>query len=87
MDNTSRDAKAAKDAGMSYGQWKVLHPETAPKKIEKKPKYQRVCPECGAEFSTDRADKRYCGAECATTHNRREFDRKRRAQLRAMSKV
>ena len=87
MDNTSRDAALARKAGMSYGQWKILHPETATKKVEKKPKYQRVCPECGTEFGTDRADKHYCCAECSSAHNRRDWERKRRARQNAMSKV
>lgn len=87
MDNTSRDAKAAREAGMSYGKWKILHPETAPKKAERKMKYHRICPECGAEFDTDRVDKRYCNPDCAKLKNGRIFEAKRRAKQNAMSKV
>lgn len=86
MDNTSRDAKAAKAAGMSYGKWKILHPETAPKKIEKT-KYHRVCPECMTEFETDRADKVYCCAQCATNFNQKHWYKMNKERKNAMSKV
>ena len=86
MGNISRDAKAARAAGMSYGKWKILHPKTAEKKVEKKPKYHRVCPECGTEFYTDRADKVYCDPECARITNYRIYQRRKAAQ-NAMPKL
>lgn len=85
MDNTSRDAAAAKKAGMSYGKWKILHPETAPKKSEKKPMYHRVCPECGDEFDTDKWDKLYCCPAHAHTYSAREYYKRKKAKMNAMS--
>lgn len=87
MDNTSRDAKAARAAGMSYGKWKILHPETAPKKVEKKKLYHRVCPGCATKFDTDRADKVYCNPDCARLYNYRKYHARKRAEQNAMSKV
>jgi hypothetical protein len=87
MDNTSMDAVLARKAGMSYGQWKILHPETAPKKAERKMKYHRICPECGAEFDTNRVDKIYCNPDCARLKNDRIFGAKRRAKQNAMPKL
>lgn len=87
MDNTSRDAAAAKAAGMSYGQWKILHPETAPKKVEKKLKYQRVCPYCLTEFDTDRADKKFCCPQCSSNYNRKNWYRMNKERKNAMSQL
>ena len=87
MDNTSRDAAAAKKAEMGYGQGKILHPETAPKKADKKYKYHRTCPECSAEFGTDKWDKLYCCSECASRYNSRRYQARRRATTSAMSKL
>lgn len=72
---------------MSYGQWKILHPKTAPKNVEEKPKYHRVCPTCKIEFDTDRADKLYCDPECARLMNYRIYQARRKERLNAMSKV
>lgn len=86
MDNTARDAKAAKAAGISYGKWKILHPETAPKKVEKA-KYHRVCPCCGADFVTDRVDKVYCNPDCARICNYRNYYARKRTKQNAMSEL
>lgn len=68
MDNTSKDAMLARKAGMSYGQWKALHPYT---KEEAKPipsKKESVCQYCGKTFypKTNRPQK-YCQFYCQNT--------------------
>ena len=70
MDNLALDAMDAKAAGMSYGQWKALHPHTkeanaarlaanaqsTPGKV-----YEFICRGCGEKFTTKNAKLRYCG--------------------------
>lgn len=87
MDNTARDAKAAKAAGISYGKWKILHPETKPKPPVKQWKYTRICPECDIEFGTDNPCKKFCCAEHAARYNGRAHMRRQKEKLNAMSKL
>lgn len=56
------DAIAAKEAGMSYGQWKALHPNTEHITAMDDDKYV-PCPNCGKPFIQKRNQK-YCGAFC-----------------------
>lgn len=69
-DNLSADVRAAASAGMSYGQWKVLHPVTRRNEEPKKPKAEmpklwRVCPICGKEFGVIKnTHRKYCSEEC-----------------------
>lgn len=61
MDNLARNAMLAKQAGMSYGQWKSLQP---PDKIEKKiPEGWVVCKWCGKHFKP-RTNQKYCDIDC-----------------------
>lgn len=69
-DRLSMDSSAALAAGMSYGQWKVLHPHTDYEepghKRKRKPK--RVapmikCEVCGAMFESHYGRK-YCSEAC-----------------------
>jgi hypothetical protein len=64
MDNLSRNAMLARKSGMSYGQWKALHPNTM--KAEKIPDQREcVCHYCGKTFfpKTNRPQK-YCQYYC-----------------------
>ena len=70
MDNLARDSSMAVAAGMSYGKWKALHPNTAgivpekPKQTKSKP--VRLCRWCGNEIpETANAHRRFCCAACA----------------------
>lgn len=86
MDNTSADALEATRAGMSYVQWKALHPytkelrEAAPQKKEA-PKNEVICKHCGRPFLPLRfkAKTIYCSDECRTAeNNKRARERARR---------
>lgn len=76
-DNLSLDAMDALAAGMTYGKWKALHPETkeanesrlsqpAPKREYKEtPKvYEYICRGCGKKFTTTTKPRRYCDDHC-----------------------
>ena len=79
MDNTSRDAMLARKAGMSYGQWKILHPYTKEEEIE--PIEQgSVCQHCGKTFfpKTNRPQK-YCQFYCQNAAAKKR-ERERRLQ-------
>ena len=61
-DRLSIDAYNARQAGMSYGQWKALQ---KPEKVEPKiPEGWKECERCGRQFNTNRSDQRFCGFEC-----------------------
>ena len=62
MDNLARDMLLAKQAGMSYGKWKALHPATMPKK-KQTPAEMIPCEHCGKLFRK-RNGKRFCDANC-----------------------
>lgn len=65
MDNLSKDSTAALEAGMSYGQYKALHPHT---KHELKPiaERDRPCRWCGNQVpSYLHLNVKYCSHECA----------------------
>lgn len=62
MDNLARDMLLAKQAGMSYGKWKVLHPATMPKK-KQTPAEMIPCEHCGKLFRK-RNGKRFCDMSC-----------------------
>lgn len=64
MDNLARNAMLAKQAGMSYGKWKALHP-TEPKKADEIPEGWRVCEYCGIAYKPKtKRRRRYCDSEC-----------------------
>lgn len=61
-DRLSIEAFKAKQAGLSYGQWKALQ---KPEKIEPKiPEGWKECLHCGRQFKTNRSDQKYCDIEC-----------------------
>ena len=63
MDNVIREAMLAKQAGMSYGQWKALQPVV---EVEKKiPDGWIACEWCGKPFAPKNR-KRFCEIGCRT---------------------
>ena len=61
-DQLDLDAKAASDAGMSYGKWKAMQ---NPVKIEQPNGTKFVCAICGKEFyRTYHRAAKYCSDEC-----------------------
>lgn len=76
QDNLSLDAMDALEAGMSYGKYKAMHPNTkdanearlaemnAPKRKKYKTAYVRTCAYCGREFTATRKDNKYCTLQC-----------------------
>ena len=72
MDNLSMDAARAKSDGMTYGVWKVLHPNTMGEVVVNE--NIRTCPNCGETFFT-KGKKIYCDSLCqkrAEAKRRRE---------------
>lgn len=71
LDNLTKDVLAAQEAGMSYGQYKALHPHT---KEDDEPeelvtdcdKKALVCIQCGKTFVVPRyqTNKKYCSEGC-----------------------
>ena len=63
-DKLSLECRMAKEAGMSYGQWKALQPVVKPK--EKEPTGQkRICEFCGEVFyKNDNRPRRFCDVIC-----------------------
>ena len=68
MDNLARNAMLARQAGMSYGQWKASHPTTkAERGLGER---ECVCQHCGRVFLLKNKHKRkycefYCESEAA----------------------
>ena len=63
MDNLSRDARMAKNAGMSYGQWKAMQKPKKPVKEKPVPEGYQKCECCGKLFKKNRS-KKFCSVEC-----------------------
>lgn len=63
MDNLARNAMLARKAGMSYGQWKALQPNT---REEREPIQKgRVCLHCGKIFiPKTNNNQKYCEFYC-----------------------
>ena len=86
MDNLSRMAVLATNAGMSYGQWMALQGDTKPERNEEKgiPDGFFVCRHCGKLFRPNmKKNQRFCDMEC----QRQSYyakRRKRRAERAAM---
>ena len=86
MDALTRDALAARAAGMSYGKYKSLQPPaSAPakeeKKTEKQGKYNKTCALCGAEFIAVRVNQKYCGDYCRNQVKNAAYRAKYRKQV------
>ena len=77
MDNLARDAMLAKQAGMSYGQWKAMQPKQE-KNPDEIPDGWLVCAYCGKPFKPKtKRPMKYCEAYCA---NKANYDREKNAE-------
>lgn len=89
LDRLTRDAIAAQEAGMSYGQYKALHPHTPDEDDEKDREIDpdsvvAVCEFCGDRFikRKNQTAKRFCGATCQNRYNHhKNMEKKRQAQI------
>ena len=74
LDNLTRDVLAAEKAGMSYGQWKAIHPHTKPaeprRARDEDGKVYRRCCICGAKFEVKYYNHVLCSDECRRERNR-----------------
>lgn len=69
MDNLTRDAVAAKKAGMTYGQWKAMQ-EPAPIVPAPRGVVIKTCEFCGTEFRyRNNRQRKYCSDECKIKMN------------------
>lgn len=89
MDRLTRDVIAAQRAGVSYGQYKVMHPYTGDAELElpePEPEIEepetiapyRICQHCGGQFSRDnKRGKKFCSIACqhAARNERRKRER------------
>ena len=78
----------ARQAGMSYGKWKAMQPIVEVKE-KPMPEEYRTCEYCGEIIGGDRR-KRFCNDDCRRQAYydkelaiQREYQRKRRARLKA----
>lgn len=88
MDRLARNAMLARQANMSYGKWKAMQPIVEVKE-KPKPEDWKKCKCCG-ELLDDKNGRQYCNDECRREAYReknnaiqREYQRKRRARLKA----
>jgi hypothetical protein len=65
MDNLTRNAMLARKAGMTYGQWKALHPNTKDDVPKVPLKGECVCQHCGKAFvSRTKQKRKFCDFYC-----------------------
>ena len=88
MDKLAQDAASARAAGMSYGQWKALHPKTdvAESQDEEIPYGWKMCKYCGKYFRPAKGGQLYCDIQCQRETQRikdREYKRKLAEKKRA----
>lgn len=74
-DRLSLDSAAAIKAGMSYGQWKALHPHTEGESYKIAKKKQIPCAFCGKLFDVAQ-NRKYCSMECYYEKNRIAYSEK-----------
>lgn len=95
MDSLSMDAKAAREAGMSYGAWKAIHPETkkdneasAVRKATPLKNnavlYTTTCRYCGRAFETDNKQRKYCDDVCKNAQNGETYRRRHKKPSAAL---
>ncbi len=86
-DSLAMDAIAATDAGMTYGKWKAVHPNTkaeneAKLAIEKPKKtisvYEHVCRGCGITFLTTNQKRWYHDDACKYKKDQEKTNAKKR---------
>lgn len=89
LDRLTRDAIAAQEAGMSYGQYKVQHPHTPDEDEEEKKELEidpdsvvAVCEYCGEQFAKPKNNKvkRFCSAACQNRYNTKKRTEKARQE-------
>lgn len=71
-DNLIQAAAAAREAGMSYGQWMAMQyaPKPAPVAVRKPvQEYNAVCAFCGKPFYRNKRHRMYCTPECYDKQN------------------
>jgi hypothetical protein len=84
MDNLARDAMLARQAGLSYGQWKAMQEPVKPVK-EKIPEGWYVCRYCGKPFKPRvKRTQKYCEWICMQ-RAQREREKRRKAERSAMA--
>jgi hypothetical protein len=79
-DNLAKDAAAALAAGMSYGRWKAMNPNTvrAEPESDEIPDGWKLCKHCGKQFKPRKGTRQfYCEPWCQKEAHR-ERDRKRK---------
>ena len=79
LDRLTRDAIAAQEAGMSYGQYKALHPHTPDEDDEEElvidpDSVVAACEYCGEQFVKRKTNtaKRFCCITCQNRYNARK---------------
>lgn len=87
MDNLTLDAIDAQRAGMTYGKYKALHPDTmaanearlAPSQRKKRKPvvYEFTCLYCGEKFMAGNPNAKYCSCACKNKRNEELFRRRR----------
>lgn len=86
LDKLSRDAAAARAAGMTYGKWKALQPAqpaTASEEVRPTGKYEFTCAFCGKKFyRSDRTPRKYCSDDCRDSGYRATKSEREKAQRR-----
>lgn len=89
-DNLTLDSIAAQRAGMSYGKYKALHPDTyeardaagafKKKKPAQQQGYDLICARCGSRFTGKSKDRRYCGGVCRQAANNEKYRARQKAK-------
>ena len=83
-DNLALDAMDARAAGMTYGKWKAMHPETKKANESRLPQhrkkeydiskvYECTCLYCGKKFVTDSKQRRYCTDLCKAKNDKERY--------------
>lgn len=91
LDNLTKDVLAAEKAGMSYGQWKALHPKTKSQGKKSKlkmdeAKVYRNCRICGRKFALEYHNQRNCSEACRLI-SERNYNRDYQRYLREKREV
>lgn len=73
-----RDAKAASDAGMSYGKFKAMIYEKYGETREPPPDLYQTCPECGKIFIPQHRNRIYCCTNCQNRQNQRKWQQRKK---------
>ena len=79
-DKLAQDAKAAREAGMTYGKWKAMQSPVNVVPSSKRKGIKKICLHCGKEFyQTSAIEKKYCDENCRNYYyqNRVREERKK----------